>query len=245
MESGTQTPNNGANTGLLVTPSPAQVKDRDRERDRARRVHREREARERDLSMSVQPIAPQSRQPSQHVPGGTPVGAVSPVTGNPGTSAAHHPYANPGVDVRGSNANVNGGMGMGAPSGIQMSGPYPRTTSNSPLPPLPTGEVPPMGSSSDLAQRNVVGAGTGLGAMNASGANGSRGELAGGYTRQRGVNGVPAAKARMSYDQVVGGTGVSTGYEYEQQTRGLGDGVGVVEGREKRRGIFSMLCCRA
>ena len=136
MESGTQTPNNGANTGLLVTPSPAQVKDRDRERDRARRVHREREARERDLSMSVQPIAPQSRQPSQHVPGGTPVGAVSPVTGNPGTSAAHHPYANPGVDVRGSNANVNGGMGMGAPSGIQMSGPYPRTTSNSPLPSL-------------------------------------------------------------------------------------------------------------
>lgn len=173
--------------------------------------------------MSVQPIAPQSRQASQHISSGTPVGPT-------------HPYANASAS-----AGTPSPITAGVPGGMQMSGPYPRTTSNSPLPPIP-GDA---GAGADAAQRNVVGSGAGLGALNAmNGMNGSRGELAGGggvggvgagaYSRpiQRGMNGTgpPGAKTRMSYDREmnVGGAG------YDQERAG-----------ERKKGFFAMLCCRA
>lgn len=129
---------------------------------------------------------------------------------------------------------------MGVPPGMQMSGPYPRTTSNSPLPPIP--------NEANADQRgvnaNVVGSGTGLGALNAG--SGSRGELGvggGAYGRtlpgqQQRLGGIggspPGAKTRMSYEQggvgAMAGTGVNG---YEQQMHG-----------ERKKGFFAMLCCR-
>ena len=200
--------------------------------------------------MSVQPIPPQSRQVSQHITGTTPMGSVLP---SPVPTPTAHPYAN-------ANATSATPSPIGnnvPPQGMQMSGPYPRTTSNSPLPPIPGDAA--AAAPSDVAQRgvNVVGSGTGLvgGALNA-GMNGSRGELAagggsygrpiGGVQQQQrgmGMNGSPpGTKARMSYDQNVGMTNGGMG-AYEQ-ARGM-DVNGHGHGGERKKGFFAMLCCRA
>ena len=192
----------GANgSPIILSPAAAQVKDRDRTR-------RQQPSQARELAMSVQPIPPTSRQGS-HL---NREREREKETSN-ATLPAAHPYASATAAAP---TSPNGGAMPG--------GTFPRTTSNSPLPPIPGDErererALGMGTSNSnvalATQSAVVGAGQTYSYANGSGS---------GPTMSRGMS-----VARMD------------GLGYSAQ--GMG---GVIEEEQPRhRGFFALLCCRS
>lgn len=202
-----QTGSNSPATPLILTPAAAQVKDRDRDpQQRVRRSHGH--GGTRDVSMSVQPLAPQSRHASHLVPRDA--------------NSAGHPYASASASPIAATPNTATAVGGG-------SAPYPRTTSNSPLPPLP----------SDDRERThgLHGGMHGQSGSNVALAGGMNSSTTQGFTyasanMQRGVGGIQKADG-----------GVNMGYgmanDAIRRERGMMD-----EEHAPQRGFFATLCCR-
>lgn len=107
------TPSGANGSPLILTPASAQLKDRDRSRRHANPG--------RELSMSVQPLAPNSRINSHR-------GDRSERTDKEkDVNTTTHPYASATATPTTPSA------------GVPLGATYQRTTSNSPLPPLPGG----------------------------------------------------------------------------------------------------------
>lgn len=187
----------GANgSPIILTPAAAQIKDRDRER-----VRRQHSNQARELAMSVQPIPPTSRQ-------GSHLNREREREGNSAALPGTHPYAS----ATASPASPNGGATPG--------GTFPRTTTNSPLPPIPGDErergLGTSNSNVALATQSAVhGPGQTYSYANGSGS---------AQTMSRGMS-----AARMD------------GLGYGGQ--GVG---GVIEEEPPRhRGFLALLCCRS
>lgn len=193
-----QTGSNGA--PIILSPAAAQVKDRDRER--VRRSHTTPTRGEtRELSMSVQPIAPASRHAS-HIRERDASGAVTPAT---------HPYASASATPTPSTPIRDGGAG----------GTYGRTTSNSPLPPIPGDE---RGERENALTAGQSGSNVALNAQPAPGQT---------YPHPSGAAAasVPSMPRGMSAQRVDG-----IGYDTAPQAQ---------EEQPRRRGFLALLCCRA
>ncbi|THH07464.1 hypothetical protein EW145_g3372 [Phellinidium pouzarii] len=193
-------------TPIILTPAAAQIKDR--ERERVRRAHA---TPARELSMSVQPIAPTSRLGSHIARGDRETsGTNTPVT---------HPYAS--ASPTPTPSTPNGGAAGG--------GTYPRTTSNSPLPPIPGDERGEREQGMGLAQS---GSNVALGGMNSISGTPIPGQA---YAHPAGAAAgtVPTHSRGMSVPRVDG-----LGY-------GSNSGAAMNVEQPHQRGFFAILCCRA
>ncbi|KAL5526270.1 YCK2_2 [Sanghuangporus sanghuang] len=196
---GGASPQTGANgSPVILSPAAAQIKDR--ERERVRRTHSNQP---RELSMSVQPIAPTSRQGShlniRDRDREATNGALTPT----------HPYAS----------------ATPTPTTPNGHAAYPRTTSNSPLPPIPGDEREKERNGLATSNSNVALATTSVGQGQGQGQ---------AYSYPNGSGSVPTMSRGMSVPRMDG-----LGY--------AGQGAGGVIGEEPqhRRGFVSLLCCRA
>ncbi|KAL5525477.1 hypothetical protein ACEPAG_6813 [Sanghuangporus baumii] len=194
---GGASPQTGANgSPVILSPAAAQIKDR--ERERVRRTHSNQA---RELSMSVQPIAPTSRQGShlniRDRDREATNGALTPT----------HPYASATPTPT-------------TPNGHAV---YPRTTSNSPLPPIPGDEREKERNGLATSNSNVALATTSVGQ--------GQGQT---YSYPNGSGSVPTMSRGMSVPRMDG-----LGYA------GQGAGGVIEEEPQHRRGFLSLLCCRA
>lgn len=185
--------------GTVTSPAAAQVKDSERVR-RSRTTPTRGEPRE--LSMSVQPIAPTSRQPSQLRDG-----MVTPAT---------HPYASASATPTPSTPIRDGGIG------VTVGGTFNRTTSNSPLPPIPGDE---RGE-----RENAVTPGPGQSGSNVA-LNSSPGPIQA-YPRPSSTAPPPSVPRGMTAQRVDRMT-----YEAPQPVQ--------EELPRRRNGFLSLFCCRA
>ena len=190
---GAASPQPGSNANpIILTPATAQLKDRDRERERER-ARRQQSSQARELSMRVQPLAPTSRNTSH-------LNTRERET-NGGTT---HPYASASATPT-------------TPTPGASPGTFPRTTSNSPLPPIPSDDRGLVGQSGSNVALGTTAAAP-IQTYAHPGASGS------GPTMSRGMS-----VARMD----------GLGYG------GKGVGAAIEEEPPRRRGLLALLCCRS
>ena len=201
---------------IILSPAAVQVKDR----ERVRRHGPNQQSSTglgigptREVSMSVQPIAPSPRHLRTDTNGVGNPGGASPANG--GT----HPYASASA----SPITQNGG---GAGTRVDMPGPYPRTTSNSPLPPIPGGPGDAVGVPAQSGSNVALGGTNGRSSPYGNG---------GGYSV--GASQPPTMQRGMSLPkpgEMMYGGGL-------EQTRGLQPDAPM---KKRSGGFFDLLCCR-